>query len=192
MVLVPITIYGQSSFVDARDNNEYQMVELGGLFWMTEDLRFNAEGSLCVENCDGSRFYSFEGIKAVCPEGWRLPMVDEWDSFVESFENVAIARMMEGNDKLYRVDFLDQYNLFDSNVLSLKPLGRIEGGKFKEGVYVDYWTENPLTDDRFHMHFTPYSIMGHAHKHHLKPKQQEDFRLFPVRCVCESEKIKSE
>lgn len=189
LLLLPFLAFAQSTLTDERDGNKYELVKLGDLYWMTENLRYQSEESVCIENCDEIRFYSFEYLENVCPEGWRLPTVGDWDAFTNSFENAEKARMMEGNEKLYRVDFLDKYNIFESNVLKLKPYGRIEGGTFKDGNYIDYWTANAATDERFHMHFTPYSIMGHSHKHHLKPKRFEEFRLFPIRCVCESNKI---
>jgi uncharacterized protein (TIGR02145 family) len=176
--------------IDERDENEYDIVELGELYWMTENLRYESEGSVCQEDCEQTRFYNFENLTGICPEGWRLPKMDEWDLFTNSFEGVDLARMMEGNAKLYRVDFLDRYNIFESNVLNIKPYGRMEGGNLEKGNFIDFWTVNELTkDERFHMHLTPYSIVGHAHKHHLKTSKQEELRLFPVRCVCESDRI---
>ena len=182
--LISSVIYGQT-LTDARDQQTYAYKKLGKLYWMTENLRFDAQGSICLKDCDQIRFYDFNYLANICPEGWRLPSMLEWDAFTESFEGVESVRMMEGNKKLYRVDFLDQFNLFDSNALNIKPYGRIEGGEFKKGKYIDYWTVNDETDARFHMHISPYSITGHTHKHHLKSKKPEQFRLFAVRCVCE-------
>ncbi|WP_420576502.1 FISUMP domain-containing protein [Ekhidna sp.] len=191
-VLLPFLSLSQSQIIDPRDGQEYQITRLGDLFWMTENLRFKGEGSVCKKDCDQIRFYDYRYLSNVCPEGWRLPTMNEWDSFTKSFSDAETARMMEGNEKLYRVDFLDQHHIFESNVLNIKPYGRVEGGDLGEGNFIDFWSINPASaDERFHMHLTPYSIVGHSHKHHLKPKKEEDFRLFPVRCVCESEKVES-
>ena len=190
LLLFPFLISAQSTLIDERDDTEYQVTQLGSLYWMTENLRFKANGSECPKDCDQIRFYDFEYLENVCPRGWRLPTMDEWDLFVSSFGEVEKTRMMEGNDKLYRVDFFDQFNLFESNVLEIKPYGRMEGGKLISGFFIDYWTVNPSTqDDRFHMHLAPYSLTGHGHKHHLKSNRPEEYRLFPIRCVCEEEKF---
>jgi len=184
LFFLPFALFSQT-FEDARDGNVYGFIKLGELYWMTENLRFEEKGSVCVRECDQIRFYDYRFLDGVCPEGWRLPVVEEWDMFVNSFEGAEKARMLEGNDKFYRVDFLNKFNLFKSNSLNVKAYGRIEGGKLNVGNSIDFWTVNEATDDRFHMHLTPYSITGHAHKHHLKANKPEEFRLFPIRCVCE-------
>ncbi|WP_436514586.1 FISUMP domain-containing protein [Ekhidna sp. To15] len=182
----------QQKLIDKRDGIEYDITKLGNLYWMMENLRYEASGSLCLEDCDQIRFYDFNYLKRTCPEGWRLPTMSEWDLFTQSFATAQTARMMEGNKKLYRVDFLDRYNIFENNVLNIQPYGRMEGGALGKGNFIDFWAVNPQTkDERFHMHLTPYSIVGHGHKHHLKTNDPEEFRLFPVRCVCETEKLET-
>ena len=184
LVLLPMVNIAQE-IEDKRDGNRYRYTERGGLHWMTEDLRFEAEGSICLADCEDIRFYDYRYLGGACPTGWRLPTVDEWDDFTTSFEEVEKVRMFEANEKVYRVDFLDGFDLFESNVLNVKAYGRIEGGQLRKGSSIDYWATNPSTNDRFHMHLTPHSITGHTHKHHLKPNKPQEFRLFPIRCVCE-------
>ena len=184
LLFLPLSLSSQS-FQDPRDGQSYTYVELGTLHWMTENLRYEATSSECLKDCDQIRFYDFNHLEEVCPEGWRLPEVKEWDAFVASFEGVETARMFEKNDKLYHVDFLDKYNILASNALAIEPYGRMEGGKLDTGYFIDFWTTNKATDARFHMHVSQWSLTGHAHKHHLKSNKPEEFRLFPVRCVCE-------
>ena len=190
LLFVPCCLSAQKTMVDKRDGISYEVVKLDSIYWMKENLRFNQPGSICIESCEAFRFYSFENLEQVCPEGWRLPTAEDWDTFVNSFEKVEKQRMLENKKQFYRVDFLDKFNLFKSNSLNIRPYGRIEGGKVHQGNFIDYWTSNSSTnDERFHMHITPYSIVGHAHKHHLKPSKPEEFRLFPIRCVCEAIKF---
>ena len=189
--IFPLIANSQNELLDERDGKRYNIAALGDLYWMTEDLLYSQEQSICMDNCDSIRFYHFNSLASVCPEGWRLPSMDEWNLFTESFKGVEKVRMMEENKKLYRVDFLNQFNLFKENKLNIKPMGRIEGGQLETGPFIDYWTTNDVTDDRFHMHFTPYSIVGHAHKHHLKENKPEELRLFPIRCVCEVSSFKN-
>lgn len=185
LLFTPITILAQQTLTDTRDGQTYAITTLGDLQWMKENLRYDAPGSKCLQHCDVIRFYDFQYLDQVCPEGWRLPQMHEWDLFVYSFEEAEIGRMFEGNKKNYRADFLDRYDLFASNKLNIKPYGRMEGGKVRLGTFIDYWTTNDATDQRFHMHISPYAITGHAHKHHLKPGKPDEYRLFPIRCVCE-------
>lgn len=185
LLLFPFLAFTQS-FSDSRDHQQYEYVQLGSLYWMTENLRYNAEGSTCLSDCQTIRFFDYRYLKNVCPPGWRLPSVDEWDSFTNSFSEAQKVRMLEDNKKLYRVDFLDKFDIFESNILNIKAYGRIEGGRLERANSIDYWAFNPATDDRFHMHLTPFSITGHAHKHHLKTNKPDEFRLFPIRCVCDN------
>lgn len=185
LVLIGFSGFGQQLLTDKRDGNQYEIVKLGDLYWMKDNLRYDAEGSVCFDDCNQIRFYDYRFLDNACPEGWRLPTMNEWNFFVESFNDAEKAIMMEGNEKLYRVDFLDKYNIFKANILNIDPYGRIEGGELNTGNFIDFWATNSATDDRFHMHLTPYSIMGHSHKHNLKSFKQEEYRLFSIRCVCE-------
>ncbi|MEP1094571.1 MAG: FISUMP domain-containing protein [Cyclobacteriaceae bacterium] len=197
-LLITITIFSilpglcQSTFVDSRDGTVYKTVKIGNLRWMAEDLKLETSSSHCPnfdedgEDCKAANFYSYEELGSLCPDKWRIPTVDEWDQFVLSFTEVKTARMFEDNEKNFRVDFLNRYNVLESNILNIVPIGRTEGNVKSTGYYADYWTENPaLQDTRFHMHISQFSIVGHAHKHNINERKEEKNRKFAVRCVCE-------
>ena len=87
MFLVALALMAVSpagaSFVDPRDGQSYRTVELGGLRWMAENLRFDAPGSSCYanqpEHCQKSgRLYLFSDAVRACPAGWRLPSDSDW------------------------------------------------------------------------------------------------------------------
>jgi len=70
-------------FTDSRDGKGYRSVTIGGMVWMAEDLRYAAsKGSWCFkDDCDTyGRVYDFRTAKTVCPSGWHLPTILEWDS----------------------------------------------------------------------------------------------------------------
>lgn len=83
------------SFTDSRDGQSYDVVKIGGLMWMAENLNFETVGSFCPEgdsrNCKRlGRLYSWAEARSVCPDGWRLPTK-------EDFESLVAAQSQAGN-----------------------------------------------------------------------------------------------
>ena len=86
------------SFTDERDGTEYHWVRLGGLDWMTENLRYVPEtGGFAPDLTepypgyydDGQDtlyyklhggLYDYEAALAAVPEGWRLPTDEDWQA----------------------------------------------------------------------------------------------------------------
>jgi uncharacterized protein (TIGR02145 family) len=75
-----------ASFIDPRDGKKYRAVKIDGKSWMAQNLNYDtSKGSWCYTNktsyCDKyGRLYDWNTAKAVCPNGWRLPSSQEWES----------------------------------------------------------------------------------------------------------------
>ncbi len=107
-------------FIDTRDSETYHAKLFHGQCWMKENLRFNSDSSeadIPFENNPANlsvngRFYPWEvamnfkgesssipsGVQGVCPEGWHLPSIAEWESLFGQYsnENMAYQGLIEG------------------------------------------------------------------------------------------------
>lgn len=85
----------QGTFTDVRDSISYKYVTIGNQIWMAENLNYSKEGR-CYDRDDTNgekygRLYTIKSALHVCPNGWHLPSMSEWEELVYEVGGYDIA-----------------------------------------------------------------------------------------------------
>ena len=187
------------SFTDPRDGQSYDIVKIGNITWMAENLNFATESSACPDgdtrNCKRMGcLYTWAEAKTVCPEGWRLPtsadfaqiLAQSLDGNPGAVSNEAGAKLKSRDGWFKKGNGSDEFG-FNAlpagyrGAISKADDGAIVGGKFDGiGGYAYFWSatedsENP--ESNAYYLFLSFSSDAAS----LNAFAKEDFRS--VRCV---------
>jgi len=148
--------YPTGSYCDRRDGKIYTEITIVSQTWMKENLDFNYGETLgdCYEhnsaNCEiYGRLYNWAEAIKVCPEGWRLPDSDEWETLVNVPSDIAGMRLRaERLWEFKNCDHCEEDNhnrSTDDFGFSALPAGMYDGNSFDLITRDGYWwtsTEN--------------------------------------------------
>jgi len=128
-------------------------IKIGTQIWMMSNLNINAPGSSNYNEDPKlggkyGRLYTYEAAKNVCPAGWRLPTVKDWDDLLTTLggEDKAAALLLKSsneggfNAKLAGVSTQSSFSLLDS--------------------YGAYWTATP--NDKTNAWFVFFTLKTNA------------------------------
>ena len=172
--------YYSSGFLDERDGQKYEIINVGNQVWMKENMNFEIKGSRLL---DGNRYFSWTASREVCPAGWHLPSVREWEQLYyflqkndSSNESVKMKINLKGDlgRELSRKGILVRNKIpFDFTSSGMLSKGNlvVKGGTF-------FWT----SDESF------YKLMGRSLMYssrnglfYIGNTDQDD--MLPCRCV---------
>ena len=187
------------SFTDPRDGQSYDVVKIGDLTWMAENLNYETETSACPDgdsrNCKRlGRLYTWAEAKTVCPEGWRLPTNEDFAQILaQSHDGESgvvsnkVGAALKSRDGWFKNGSgSDEFGFnalpagYRSAVLKADD-GAITGGKFDGiGGYAYFWsaTEDPENPES-NAYYLFLSFSSDAAS--LNSFAKEDYRS--VRCV---------
>ncbi|MGB1248613.1 MAG: FISUMP domain-containing protein [Chitinophagales bacterium] len=183
-------LYAQNdtTFIDSRDDETYKIKKINGVLWMIDNLRYETPASSYYKNdkenyWEFGRYYSKEEAKIACPEGWRLPNLDDFDSLkTVLLENAEIREEYLEGAKDYVYLTAADFSFFNPQYA-----GWIQGKRYKrKGTQLNIWFE--LERDTYipyHLHLTETLFTFHFHDHHIHFVRKFKKRKFSVRCVCE-------
>lgn len=179
-----IMSHSEETLIDERDNKTYKLLKVDSLLWFNENLSYWTENSKPINknlNEDSGRLYSFSESKIVCPQGWRLPTLKEFDNLIELTFHLEF-------DGLESLDF-DWSNIGDNQTgFNFDQTGFIHKRKHKSKASFNLWLHDSekLSGDHSHMYKSKkwgnnkLIVFRHNHTKH-KPKKH---RKFAIRCVC--------
>ena len=171
------------SLQDPRDGKCYDLIQIDSLIWFNEDLGFETENSALSIKGDKGRLYSFEESKRVCPQGWRLPTVNEFDHLIKKVFQVADFTGLASLDYNWERINENPLNFHFSKTAIMHKKKMIAHESF------NIWLDAIEDHSSFHVHMYnldskndkgKLTIFRHSHDKH-KPKKN---RKFAVRCVC--------
>jgi uncharacterized protein (TIGR02145 family) len=114
----PDTLICGQPFIDKRDGKTYQTVLIGNQCWMAENLNVGEriDGNENQQNNDEIEKYCYDNnvgncsqfgglyqwdelmkydtnryIQGICPQGWHLPTIDEWNTLIDSVGGSEVA-----------------------------------------------------------------------------------------------------
>ena len=170
---------------DERDDQIYDIVQIGNKVWMGGNLNVETEGSMCAGgsptnpkgDCDTyGRLYTYAAASKACPTGWRLPTSNEVYAVYSTVENaisgsVSSALRSSGSWSAGAGD--------DAIGFSAEPSGYYRDGSYygAESIF-QAWTSTAASGKHYVIQLSPHMSAGL----HLG---DEDDTYQAVRCVKE-------
>lgn len=141
------------TFIDKRDGKTYKWVDVNSRKWMTSDLKYDAGviSELDFYKKNGDYCYSYETAQKVCPEGWRLPTIEDINQIIISKEkSQCYGEYSYCDDWNYKInpDFYDEFSSFQNNensyTVKYVPLWssdkyKNEGDQYQSEVGFKFW-----------------------------------------------------
>lgn len=73
------------SFKDSRDNYPYEWVRINNQIWTAQNINFAPlKGAVCAQCNVWGRLYDLESAKTACPEFFRMPLKEDWNTLLQN------------------------------------------------------------------------------------------------------------
>lgn len=168
-------------FKDKRDNQTYKAVQIGDLTWMAENLKYEMSDSWCYNNdkdmCEKyGRLYTWYSAQKACPEGWRLPTIDDWNSLNDAvcgeygIDIECLEKMLKSKNGW------NSYGGANYSGFSAAPAGYFDRKTFLGiGKETAFWSSTKLDEHAY------AELLGYGEISDLEVLNKD--RAYSVRCV---------
>ena len=168
-------------FTDKRNYRTYKAVQIGDLTWMAENLKYEMSDSWCYNNdkdmCEKyGRLYTWYSAQKACPEGWRLPTIDDWNSLNDAvcgeygIDLECLEKMLKSKNGW------NTYGGANYSGFSAAPAGYFDGKNFLGiGKKTAFWSSTKLDEHAY------AELLGYGEISDLEVLNKD--RAYSVRCV---------
>ena len=168
-------------FTDKRNYRTYKAVQIGDLTWMAENLKYEMSDSWCYNNdkdmCEKyGRLYTWYSAQEACPEGWRLPTIDDWNSLNDAvcgeygIDLECLEKMLKSKNGW------NTYGGANYSGFSAAPAGYFDGKNFLGiGKETAFWSSTKLDEHAY------AELLGYGEISDLDVLNKD--RAYSVRCV---------
>lgn len=152
------------TLLDLRDSQIYKTTTIGSQIWMAQNLNYNYNvgnaKSYCYDDdttyCNSlGRLYSWKAAmdsaslfsnntkRGVCPEGWHVPSIEEFEELIAKVGGTEKAMEVLRATKGWPEDEEDNYNGTDTYKFAALPAGRLDQNRYySEGSTAFFWTSS--------------------------------------------------
>lgn len=151
------------SMTDSRDNRVYKVVAIGKQVWMAENMNYDGAEVVgassylgwCYNNeesyCDKyGRLYNWKTAEKICPDGWHLPSVDEWNVLVSTVgDSLTAGKLLKSTESWMKAtgDAIASVVGSDAYEFAALPAGfrkedYNDGRYYDMGKFANFWTSS--------------------------------------------------
>ncbi|MEM1218204.1 MAG: FISUMP domain-containing protein [Bacteroidota bacterium] len=180
------------TLVDIRDGNQYELIRINDQWWFNENLRYQSEGAVAFQNEEHKVeqrgfLYPYSESKSVCPTGWKLPTVSEYDDLLDYLAGTSTLG-------LWSTPIEWDGPVFCIQGFRFQQTGYQHKRRFKAPDSMNFWLDDQVPGHHVHIYLerskkvNPPMLLFHHEHERRKPIIGK--RSFAVRCVCSVEEEK--
>ena len=180
----------ENAFIDPRDGQIYNTVEIGNQIWFAENLNFEKSSSWWYNNSsvngdEYGRLYNWLSARTACPTGWHLPSDDEWKELEMSLgmsqSEVDMAGWRgtdEGEKMKSTYGWISNGNGTNSSGFNALPGGNRNSNSDFEymGLWCLFWTDTPWSTNAI------YRLLSY-NEDRIRRYNYNIYDAYSVRCV---------